>query len=119
MVGTGRAGSDPEVARALGLAVAVEQHLLPRLGIDRAAAEHRVLAAGLVALVVGEGLVGARHRAVVLLDARLHLLEELLLQGLRRTEERRVGKECVRTCRFRWSRYHYTNKAYLRYLYHI
>src|SRR3546814_13605736 len=24
----------------------------------------------------------------------------------RRSEERRVGKECVRTCRFRWSSYH-------------
>src|SRR3546814_18399865 len=24
-----------------------------------------------------------------------------------RSEERRVGKECVRTCRFRWSPYHY------------
>src|SRR3546814_11113802 len=25
---------------------------------------------------------------------------------LDRSEERRVGKECVSTCRFRWSRYH-------------
>src|SRR3546814_6202557 len=25
-----------------------------------------------------------------------------------RSEERRVGKECVRTCRSRWSQYHYT-----------
>src|SRR3546814_20828670 len=25
---------------------------------------------------------------------------------LRRSEERRVGKECVRTCRSRWSPYH-------------
>src|SRR3546814_14041684 len=24
-------------------------------------------------------------------------------------EERRVGKECVSTCRFRWSPYHYNN----------
>src|SRR3546814_4660880 len=23
-----------------------------------------------------------------------------------RSEERRVGKECVRTCRYRWSQYH-------------
>src|SRR3546814_13713431 len=27
-----------------------------------------------------------------------------------RSEERRVGKECVSTCRSRWSRYHYTKK---------
>src|SRR3546814_5956047 len=26
--------------------------------------------------------------------------------GLTRSEERRVGKECVSTCRSRWSRYH-------------
>src|SRR3546814_12622670 len=29
---------------------------------------------------------------------------------LRRSEERRVGKECVSTCRSRWSPYHYTKK---------
>src|SRR3546814_13377679 len=28
----------------------------------------------------------------------------------RRSEERRVGKECVSTCSSRWSRYHYTKK---------
>src|SRR3546814_12692168 len=27
-------------------------------------------------------------------------------QGLGRSEERRVGKECVSTCRSRWSPYH-------------
>src|SRR3546814_12649911 len=26
--------------------------------------------------------------------------------GLARSEERRVGKECVSTCRYRWSPYH-------------
>src|SRR3546814_17064136 len=29
-----------------------------------------------------------------------------------RTEERRVGKECVSTCRSRWSPYHYKKKKY-------
>src|SRR3546814_18729437 len=28
-----------------------------------------------------------------------------------RSEERRVGKECVRTCRSRWSPYHYNKKS--------
>src|SRR3546814_14070092 len=28
-----------------------------------------------------------------------------------RSEERRVGKECVSTCRSRWSPYHYKNKT--------
>src|SRR3546814_19936112 len=34
-------------------------------------------------------------------DARRELLESLA-----RSEERRVGKECVSTCRSRWSPYH-------------
>src|SRR3546814_19358103 len=28
------------------------------------------------------------------------------LPAFARSEERRVGKECVRTCRFRWAAYH-------------
>src|SRR3546814_18953370 len=31
---------------------------------------------------------------------------ELILRLLSRSEERRVGKECVSTCRSRWSPYH-------------
>src|SRR3546814_19889313 len=34
------------------------------------------------------------------------------VRGGVRSEERRVGKECVSTCRSRWSRYHYTKKQY-------
>src|SRR3546814_12296466 len=33
-----------------------------------------------------------------------------LLNETRRSEERRVGKECVSTCRSRWATYHYKNK---------
>src|SRR3546814_13986487 len=31
--------------------------------------------------------------------------------GVMRSEERRVGKECVSTCRFRWSPYHSKKKT--------
>src|SRR3546814_20013323 len=31
-------------------------------------------------------------------------------EGVDRSEERRVGKECVSTCRSRWSPYHYKKK---------
>src|SRR3546814_14290261 len=31
-----------------------------------------------------------------------------------RSEERRVGKECVSTCRSRWSPYNYRNKTQMR-----
>src|SRR3546814_14477242 len=32
------------------------------------------------------------------------------LEAIRRSEERRVGKECVSTCRSRWSPYHSKKK---------
>src|SRR3546814_18057513 len=31
---------------------------------------------------------------------------------IERSEERRVGKECVSTCRYRWSPYHYKKNKY-------
>src|SRR3546814_13868391 len=34
------------------------------------------------------------------------LLSDLFVVDLSRSEERRVGKECVSTCRSRWSPYH-------------
>ena len=35
-----------------------------------------------------------------------HLSKILIVKGAIRSEERRVGKECVSTCRSRWSPYH-------------
>src|SRR3546814_2979919 len=37
---------------------------------------------------------------------RPHLPPAVIADGLLRSEERRVGKECVSTCRSRWSPYH-------------
>src|SRR3546814_17005787 len=39
-----------------------------------------------------------------LADVRLLLTQ---LRHSQRSEERRVGQECVSTCRYRWSPYHY------------
>src|SRR3546814_17430948 len=39
-------------------------------------------------------------------------LWELATQQKLRSEERRVGKECVSTCRSRWTPYHYKKKQY-------
>src|SRR3546814_15433457 len=36
-------------------------------------------------------------------------IRQTLPQG--RSEERRVGRECVSTCRYRWSTYHKKNKT--------
>src|SRR3546814_3707774 len=50
-------------------------------------------------------------------DAREVAMRRRLPAGVRmytgddRSEERRVGKECVSTCRSRWSPYHYTTTA--------
>src|SRR3546814_19679801 len=39
-------------------------------------------------------------------DKVLFALDSYELDGSSRSEERRVGKECVSTCRSRWSPYH-------------
>src|SRR3546814_17858283 len=49
----------------------------------------------------------ARHEAGLVTD------EEDGRGGNLRSEERSVGKECVSTCRSRWSPYHYTTKKYI------
>src|SRR3546814_12166250 len=54
-----------------------------------------------------------RRPSLVLLDVWLQgsKLDGLqLLDEIKRSEGRRVGKECVSTCRSRWSPYHYNKK---------
>src|SRR3546814_3700509 len=52
--------------------------------------------------VVGAGLESASHRLL-----RIHRRQAAeRVDRLPRSEERRVGKECVSTCRSRWSPYH-------------
>src|SRR3546814_11244517 len=46
---------------------------------------------------------------VILYDEPLSNLDAKLRDSMR-SEERRVGKECVSTCRSRWSPYHYKKK---------
>src|SRR3546814_3868190 len=54
--------------------------------------------------------VEVRDKAIILLLARLGLragdIRDMRLDDIDRSEERRVGKECVSTCRSRWSPYH-------------
>src|SRR3546814_15174005 len=55
---------------------------------------------------------GRAHRVLAVVAARLRrkqafaVLERAAVLPVRRSEERRVGKECVSTCRSRWSTYH-------------
>src|SRR3546814_13543004 len=39
-------------------------------------------------------------------DVALNFTRCDVVQEIMRSEERRVGKECVRTCKYRWSPYH-------------
>src|SRR3546814_5205500 len=53
----------------------------------------------------GEGrLQRARHDLEQLVEQRAVAFDPHLVAA--RSEERRVGKECVSTCRYRWSPYH-------------
>src|SRR3546814_18991970 len=46
-------------------------------------------------------------RAVLANSIAIMAARRAMLHYIRRSEERRVGKECVSTCRSRWSPYHY------------
>src|SRR3546814_12802100 len=59
-----------------------------------------ISAAGVFAIALG--MVGIPALSV----AHQSVTWKALATGLFRSEERRVGKECVRTCRSRWSPYH-------------
>src|SRR3546814_20116524 len=50
--------------------------------------------------------IGFHHSAIIVVAALFEWTEDA--EGRIRSEERRVGKECVRTCRSRWV--HYTSK---------
>src|SRR3546814_14251723 len=47
---------------------------------------------------------GVKFRRVESVSGKVS--NELIRAGILRSEERRVGKECVSTCRSRWSPYH-------------
>src|SRR3546814_13146399 len=64
--------------------------------------------------IAGKGLVGTEEEMEVRFDAESELLHEIadrrvggeaerLVADKVRSEERRVGKECVSTCRSRWA----------------
>src|SRR3546814_10795953 len=73
----------------------------------RLAVRDLVLVGFLVHLVLCEGdlVLLLQNLRLVLEDALQHVVRHQFLVA-RRSEERRVGKECVSTCRSRWSPYH-------------
>src|SRR3546814_19732572 len=88
-----------------------QQHhrLLPSVG-QRPAVRRRDGGLDVAASVVGDPAVQIGSellRAVPDQEGMHDVAEE---RGQPRSEERRVGKECVSTCRSRWSPYHSKNK---------
>src|SRR3546814_13559747 len=49
----------------------------------------------------------ARFKVLVTAALAQGMTDSALAMTMERSEERRVGKECVSTCRSRWSPYHY------------
>src|SRR3546814_20652709 len=71
----------------------------PRLGEAHCDPETAVRP-GLLGMLVHKGRETAVGRQ------KVKLLRKFLVEPCNRSEERRVGKECVRTCRFRGVEYH-------------
>src|SRR3546814_19246380 len=57
----------------------------------------------------------ARGEWIASLSVRIERSRDAHRRGSRRSEERRVGKECVSTCRVRWSPNHYKKKKTINY----
>src|SRR3546814_17001729 len=73
-----------------------------------------VTASGLTFLKLGaRNLLIVNPRDIQALVKSLRQNRFTALTGVNRSEERRVGKECVSTCRSRCSPYHYKNKTTL------
>src|SRR3546814_12558962 len=116
----GRPGGEvTTLPRALGggrAAIQEERAEGPR-GLDRVEQRRRALAYDVPQFPHAVVIAGKRDRTFHVV--RLRACEELVLEAHlterrrrhpARSEERRVGKEWVRTCRDRWSPYHYKKK---------
>src|SRR3546814_13287668 len=98
-------GSSDVCSSDLKLPVAAVERIhvfaLARDHADRIAATNDFAVGAQIGLDAEQALGVGRMRA----EAGHDLVEDQQRAGLR-SEERRVGKECVSTCRYRWSRSH-------------
>jgi hypothetical protein len=76
-------------------------------GVLTPAGEREVLPRLTAALIEVSGLTGNSFFTSIV-GGTVHVLapEDVYAGGARRSEERRVGKECPSKCRSRWSPYH-------------
>src|SRR3546814_18672638 len=113
--GRSRLVVEPHRAVALGVVGPLLAHLHVQEQVDLAFEQLLQLGAGgfadgadlAAALAEDDGALAVALDEDHLADAHVAIVELLPRLGLaRRSEERRVGKECVSTCRSRWSPYH-------------
>jgi hypothetical protein len=104
-----------EIAHLLGIAMLLGNLVLlecrlfglaARLPIDALAQATVSLAVVGFTLAAASGLAMFATQPLELLANRVFTLKMLVLLLAGRSEERRVGKECRRLCRSRWSPYH-------------
>src|SRR3546814_18081725 len=58
-------------------------------------------------VIIGGGVSGTNAARMAMgMEAHVTVIDRSLERLYERSEERRVGKECVSTCRSRWSPYH-------------
>ena len=84
VVGAHVPAAQPEIVVAARERIEIEDDLLAALVLRRAAAVDRILRALRGAVIVEPAVQPLRHREIGLPDPRAHLLEQLLLQRLRR-----------------------------------
>src|SRR3546814_19158340 len=102
------------LARLLQLAQVGPEDLV--LDIGSTTGYSAAVLARLAAAVVGLDCDGAATAEATANLAQLGMDNAVFVVGpldrgyVKRSEERRVGKECVSTCRSRWSPYHYKKK---------
>src|SRR3546814_13861915 len=88
-------------------------HLVALLGLDVIVAVRAFHVSGFRLLhIVGEAVVPLHVLPLALDVTSAFRAGPVPASAVPRSEERRVGKECVSTCRSRWSPYHYTNKKH-------
>src|SRR3546814_12534292 len=94
---------EPALTSDLLARLARQVAALGHQGISR---EHPLLSASLPDGSRIQIVVPPATRGAIAMAIRKHVSADLTLDDYVRSEERRVGKECVSTCRSRWSPYH-------------
>src|SRR3546814_14292696 len=101
------AGIDTAVLNSLNVEVSLHTSRLTEEGEARtsAGASYGVALTACILIYMFIFLYGVQVMRGVI-EEKTSRIVEVIISSVKRSEERRVGKECVSTCRSRWSPYH-------------